>query len=72
VLKRSFDFTLAGFLLVLTLPLVAIAALVIQLETGDSAMFGQCRMGRGFKTFKLWMERGAGGYEPCGSAPGTS
>lgn len=57
MLKRSFDFTLAGFLLVLTLPLVAIAALVIQLETGDSAMFGQCRMGRGFKTFKLWKLR---------------
>jgi len=57
VLKRSFDFTLAGFLLVLTLPLMAIAALIIQLETGDSAMFGQYRMGRGFRTFKLWKLR---------------
>jgi lipopolysaccharide/colanic/teichoic acid biosynthesis glycosyltransferase len=53
VLKRSLDFTLAGFLLVLTLPVMAIAALIIQLETGDSAIFGQRRMGRGFRTFKL-------------------
>lgn len=57
MLKRSFDFILAGLLLVLTLPLVAIAALMIQLETGDSAMFSQYRMGRGFRTFKLWKLR---------------
>jgi len=57
VLKRSFDFTVAGLLLVLTLPLVAIAALMIQLETGDSAIFCQYRMGRGFRTFKLWKLR---------------
>jgi lipopolysaccharide/colanic/teichoic acid biosynthesis glycosyltransferase len=57
VLKRSLDFTLAGLLLVLTLPVMAIAALIIQLETGDSAMFCQSRMGRGFRTFKLWKLR---------------
>jgi lipopolysaccharide/colanic/teichoic acid biosynthesis glycosyltransferase len=57
VLKRSLDFTLAGILLALTLPLVFIAAVLIHLETGDSVFFGQRRMGRGFRTFRLWKLR---------------
>lgn len=57
MLKRSLDFTLAGFLLALTLPLMLIAAVLIQWETGDSALFGQLRIGRGFRPFKLWKLR---------------
>jgi lipopolysaccharide/colanic/teichoic acid biosynthesis glycosyltransferase len=57
VLKRSIDFILAGLLLVLTLPLVFIAAVFIRLEAGDAVFFGQRRMGRGFRTFKLWKLR---------------
>jgi len=57
VLKRSMDFTLAGVLLAFTLPLMIIAAVFIQLETGESPFFCQRRMGRGFKTFKLWKLR---------------
>jgi lipopolysaccharide/colanic/teichoic acid biosynthesis glycosyltransferase len=53
VLKRTLDFTLAGLLLAVTFPLMLIAAVLIQWETGDSAIFGQQRMGRGFRTFKL-------------------
>lgn len=57
MLKRTLDITLAGLLLALTLPLMLIAAVFIQLETGGSAVFGQRRMGRGFSTFKLWKLR---------------
>ena len=57
MLKRSMDFTLAGVLLAFTLPLMIIAAVFIQLETGESPFFCQRRMGRGFKTFKLWKLR---------------
>jgi lipopolysaccharide/colanic/teichoic acid biosynthesis glycosyltransferase len=51
------DFTLAGLFLTFTLPLILIAAVLIELETGDSAIFVQRRMGRGFKTFRLWKLR---------------
>lgn len=57
MLKRSLDFTLAALLLALTLPVMFVAAVLIQIETGDSAVFGQRRMGRGFRTFKLWKLR---------------
>jgi len=57
VLKRSMDFTLSGVLLAVALPVMLIAAVLIRWETGDSAMFGQRRMGRGFRTFMLWKLR---------------
>lgn len=57
MLKRSLDFTLSGLLLAVTLPLMLIAAVLIQVETGDSALFVQRRMGRGFRMFQLWKLR---------------
>ena len=57
MLKRSMDFTLSGVLLAVALPVMLIAAVLIRWETGDSAMFGQRRMGRGFRTFMLWKLR---------------
>lgn len=53
MLKRSLDITLAGFLLTVTLPFLAIAALLIELESGEPPIFRQVRMGRGFKRFRL-------------------
>jgi lipopolysaccharide/colanic/teichoic acid biosynthesis glycosyltransferase len=53
VLKRSLDATLAGLLLILALPVIAIAAGLIKLESEEPALFCQLRMGRGFKVFKL-------------------
>jgi lipopolysaccharide/colanic/teichoic acid biosynthesis glycosyltransferase len=53
VLKRSFDNTLAGLLLILALPVLIIAVGLIKLESREPAFFCQLRMGRGFKVFKL-------------------
>ncbi|MGA9667632.1 MAG: sugar transferase [Terracidiphilus sp.] len=53
MLKRSLDTTLAGLLLILALPVIAIAAGLIKLESGEPALFCQLRMGRGFKVFRL-------------------
>lgn len=55
--KRILDIALSGFLLILTFPLVAIAAMVIKMESGDPAVFCQLRTGRGFKTFRLFKLR---------------
>jgi lipopolysaccharide/colanic/teichoic acid biosynthesis glycosyltransferase len=57
VLKRRLDITLAGFLLAVSLPILAIAALIIELESGEPAIFRQDRMGRGLKRFKLYKLR---------------
>jgi lipopolysaccharide/colanic/teichoic acid biosynthesis glycosyltransferase len=63
------DFTLAGVLLAVALPVMLIAAVLIRWETGDSAMFGQRRMGRGFRTFMLWKLRTM--RSGCAGAPFT-
>jgi lipopolysaccharide/colanic/teichoic acid biosynthesis glycosyltransferase len=53
VLKRSVDVVLAGLLFALTLPVLAIAAIVIKLDSAGPVIFHQARMGRGFKCFRL-------------------
>jgi len=56
ILKRSIDVVLGGFLLVVTAPLVAVAALAIACVTGGTPFFAQERVGmhgRRFKMFKL-------------------
>ncbi len=53
MLKRSLDISLAGLLLVLSLPLLAIAAIIIKLDSEGPAIFRQVRMGRGFERFEL-------------------
>jgi len=55
--KRILDIALSGILLILTFPLVAIAAVVIKMESGDPAVFCQLRTGRGFKAFRLFKLR---------------
>jgi len=57
VLKRSMDVTLGGFLFAVTLPLLAIAAILIMLDSEGPAIFRQVRMGRGFKRFELFKLR---------------
>lgn len=55
-IKRALDVVLAGLLLVLTLPLVFLAALAIRLETPGPAFFVQTRVGwhgRRFRVVKL-------------------
>jgi lipopolysaccharide/colanic/teichoic acid biosynthesis glycosyltransferase len=53
VLKRSVDIALAGLLFAVTLPILAIAAIVIKLDSEGPVLFVQARMGRGFKSFQL-------------------
>jgi lipopolysaccharide/colanic/teichoic acid biosynthesis glycosyltransferase len=53
VLKRSVDLSLGGLLAVLTLPLLAVAAVLIKLDSRGPVLFFQVRMGRGFRPFDL-------------------
>jgi len=53
VFKRALDISLAGFLLMAVLPLLAVAAIAIKLDTEGPVLFSQARMGRGFKRFKI-------------------
>ncbi|HEY1903217.1 MAG TPA: sugar transferase [Terracidiphilus sp.] len=51
--KRAFDISLAGFLLVAVLPILAVAAILIKLDSDGPVLFSQARMGRGFRRFKI-------------------
>ena len=53
MLKRSVDVVLAGLLLAVSLPLIALAIVVIKLDSKGPALFRQTRMGRGFRGFQL-------------------
>lgn len=53
MLKRSVDIALAGLLFAITLPVLAVAAIAIKLDSKGPAMFHQARMGRGFRPFQL-------------------
>jgi lipopolysaccharide/colanic/teichoic acid biosynthesis glycosyltransferase len=65
VLKRSLDVALAGLVLGCTLPLLAIAAFLIKLDSNGPILFCQERMGRNFKRFQLFklrtMKKSTGG-----------
>jgi lipopolysaccharide/colanic/teichoic acid biosynthesis glycosyltransferase len=53
VLKRSVDVSLAGFLLIASLPLLAAAAIIIKLNSQGPVFFRQVRMGRKFRRFQI-------------------
>ncbi len=57
MLKRSVDILVAGFLLAVALPVLAIAAVLIKLDSKGRIIFRQVRMGRNFKRFHLWKLR---------------
>lgn len=52
-MSRLLDLLLGTFLLVLSLPLLAIASLLIRLEGGGSAIYRQTRVGRNGEEFEL-------------------
>jgi lipopolysaccharide/colanic/teichoic acid biosynthesis glycosyltransferase len=56
-LSRVLDVVLAGLLLVLASPLLAIAALAIRLESRGPVFYRQLRVGRGGEPFQLWKLR---------------
>ncbi len=53
LVKRMFDVLMSGVLLVLTLPVMALCALAILLESGGPVIYRQERTGRGGATFTL-------------------
>jgi len=53
VIKRSFDLTASVILLVVTLPIMLVAALCILIETGPPIFYRQKRVGRGGETFMV-------------------
>lgn len=56
-LKRPLDFILSLFtLIVLAIPLLIVALLVL-LDVGSPVLFGQRRLGKGNKEFKMWKFR---------------
>ena len=56
-LKRSFDITLSGMLLLIFSPVIAICALMVHLEDGSPVIFAQERIGRGGKPFFIYKFR---------------
>lgn len=57
LLKRSFDLVLAGLLLVLLAPLLAMIALAIKLDSPGPVLFRQRRVGRGDQVFRIFKFR---------------
>jgi len=57
VLKRLIDVAASGTLLLLLLPLFALVALIIRLESPGPVFFQQVRVGRLGKTFTMWKFR---------------
>ncbi len=55
--KRFADIVVASILLLLALPLGVLIALLILLESGRPVFFGQMRIGRGGRRFRLWKFR---------------
>lgn len=51
--KRSTDIAVAAFMLVISLPFLAIAAIMIKLDSEGPVIFRQVRMGRQFRRFEL-------------------
>ena len=55
--RRVLDVVLAGALLLVTSPLLALAALAIRLESRGPVFYRQLRIGRGGEPFELWKLR---------------
>jgi len=55
--KRLLDIAVSAALLVPALPIIALTAVIIRLETPGSPFFGQTRLGRDEKPFTMWKLR---------------
>lgn len=53
MIKRSADIVFAAILLLLTLPVLLLAALLIRISSPGPVLFRQQRMGRGFRPFEI-------------------
>ncbi len=57
LLKRTFDVVVAGLAMLLTLPIVLIAAVAIKLETRGPVLFRQVRVGKDGELFEMFKLR---------------
>ena len=55
--KRSFDVIGAGLGLLLLSPILALAALAVKLDSPGPVFYGQTRVGRGNRPFRIWKFR---------------
>jgi lipopolysaccharide/colanic/teichoic acid biosynthesis glycosyltransferase len=55
--KRGIDVVLCSVMLVLALPVMALCALAIRLDTPGPIVFGQMRTGRDARRFRMWKFR---------------
>lgn len=67
--KRLFDVTVSGVLLLLTLPIMLVAALCIYLESGGPLLFRQERVGQGGRIFTLYKLRSMKNDAESGGTP---
>ena len=66
MLKRTLDISLASLMLITVLPLLAVAAVAIKLDSEGPVLFLQQRMGRRFRRFKICKLRT---MHVCGQGP---
>ena len=57
MLKRTVDIALACLLLIISLPILAVAAVAIKIDSEGTVFFCQARMGRRFRCFALFKLR---------------
>ena len=55
--KRAFDMVFAGLCLLFLLPLFAVVALLIKLESGGPVFYYSYRVGTGYRIFRFWKFR---------------
>jgi exopolysaccharide biosynthesis polyprenyl glycosylphosphotransferase len=55
--KRTFDASIAGLGLLLLGPLLALVALAVKLDSRGPVFYGQTRVGRGNRPFRIWKFR---------------
>ena len=56
-MRRAFDAVAAALGLLLLSPVLAFVAAAIKLDDGGPVFYGQCRLGRGLRRFRLWKFR---------------
>jgi lipopolysaccharide/colanic/teichoic acid biosynthesis glycosyltransferase len=57
MLKRLFDIAVSATLLLVFLPLLALTAVLVWLDSGGPVLFSQARVGRGGHWFRIWKLR---------------
>jgi sugar transferase (PEP-CTERM system associated) len=67
--KRLFDLTVSGALLLITLPILLVAAFAIYLESGFPVLYRQQRVGKGGRVFILYKLRSMRVDAECGGTP---